>query len=134
MKFWPTEVIISPEVIMIHFFYFFKSVDGNSAGKIVMINSENQNTKGRGMWLTNTKGTKITQPSEGFIKQLIAVSQREQKGDCVRKHALFSYYLQRNLSRTRKTVVKVTVSFPNPKTSQSERYYKLRFSQVTYYW
>ena len=86
------------------------------------------------MWLTNTKGTKITQPSEGFIKQLIAVSQRELKGDCVRKHALFSYYLQRNLSRTRKTVVKVTVSVPNPKTSQSERDYKLRFSQVTYYW
>ena len=41
MKFWPTGVIISPEVIMIHFVYFFKSVDGHSAGKIVMINLEN---------------------------------------------------------------------------------------------
>ena len=29
------------------------------------------------MWLTNTEPTKITQPSEGFIKKLIAVSQRE---------------------------------------------------------
>ena len=30
------------------------------------------------MWLTNTEPTKITQPSEGFIKQLIVVSPREQ--------------------------------------------------------
>ena len=41
MSFWATEVIISPEVIIIHFFYIYKSVDGHSAGKIVMINSEN---------------------------------------------------------------------------------------------
>ena len=85
------------------------------------------------MWLTNTEPTKITQPSEGFIKQLITVSQREKKRDCVRKHALFSYDLQRNLSRTRKTVVKFTVSVPNPKTSQSERYSKVRFSHLTDY-
>ena len=43
------------------------------------------------MWLTNTEPTKRTQPFEGFIKQLLALSQREYKGDCVRKHALFSY-------------------------------------------
>ena len=86
------------------------------------------------MWLTNTEPTKITQPFEGLIKEALALSQRESKGECVRKHALFSYYLQRNLSRTRKTLVKFTVSVSNPKMSQSERYYKLPFSQLTDYW
>ena len=48
------------------------------------------------MWLTNTEPTKRTQPFEGLIKHLLALSQREYKGDCVRKNELFSYSLPRN--------------------------------------
>ena len=50
------------------------------------------------MWLTNTEPTKRTQPFEGLIKQLLALSQREYKVDCVRKNELFFIFPPKKLN------------------------------------